>query len=106
MSDGEAQRHEAALEREGWTRRFTAIGSRLREAAELYRGLGFEIRLAPADSSSEAVADPSACAQCLVTTLAQTIYTRPRAIQAGEHLTEVAEVAEREHDEQLPRQRS
>lgn len=106
MSHGEARRHEAALEREGWTRRFTAIGSRLREAVELYRGLGFEIRLEPADSSFDEVADPSVCAQCLVTTLAQTIYTRPRILHTGEPVADVAEAAEREHDEQLPRQGS
>lgn len=102
MSHDEAVWQETSLVREGWTRRFTAIGSRLREAVELYRGLGFEIRLEPADAGSDEVADPSVCAQCLVTTLAQTIYTRPRTLRPGERaadVADVAEAAEREHDE-------
>jgi hypothetical protein len=32
-------------EAEGWTRRFVAMGERLAEATELYRELGFEVRL-------------------------------------------------------------
>lgn len=60
----------------GWTRRFTAIGARLNEAIELYRSLGFEIKLEPSEPDAAEMADPSACAQCFVMTLAQTIYTR------------------------------
>jgi hypothetical protein len=75
MSQVEAQ------ERDGWTRRFTAIGARLSEAVELYRGLGFEIRLAPAEPGVEGVTDSAACAQCFVMTLAQTIYTRPIVVR-------------------------
>jgi len=33
------------LEKEGWTRQFTASEPRLSEAAALYRDLGFEVRL-------------------------------------------------------------
>jgi hypothetical protein len=62
---------------DGWTRRFTAIGARLNEAIELYRGLGFEIRLTAAEPEADKVAESSACAECFVMTLAQTIYTRP-----------------------------
>ena len=58
-----------------WTRRFTAIGARLSEAVELYHALGYEIRLEPADASDTELAD-EACAQCMVMTLARTIYTR------------------------------
>jgi hypothetical protein len=69
-------------EREGWTRRFTAIGARLNEAIELYRGLGYEIRLEPGEPGSEGVADTSACEQCFVMSVARTIYTRPRNVAA------------------------
>ncbi len=65
-------------EHDGWTRRFTAIGARLNEAIELYRGLGYEIRLEPGEPGSEGVADTSACEQCFVMSVARTIYTRPR----------------------------
>ena len=60
---------------EGWTRRFTAAYGRLAEMVEFYRTLGFEVRLEPVDSSEEATR-PDACAQCVVITLARTIYTR------------------------------
>jgi len=33
-----------ALVREGWLRRFLAVGLRLDEATALYRSLGFEVR--------------------------------------------------------------
>lgn len=65
----------AAIEAEGWTRRFTAIGPRLSEAIELYRALGYELRLEPADAGDAGLSDES-CAQCVVMTLARTIYTR------------------------------
>ena len=69
-------------ERDGWTRRFTAIGSRLNEAIELYRGLGYEVRLEPGEPGSDGVADSSACEQCFVMSVARTIYTRPRSANA------------------------
>jgi hypothetical protein len=36
---------EDALVREGWLRRFLAVGLRLEEATALYRSLGFDVRL-------------------------------------------------------------
>jgi hypothetical protein len=52
------------------------MGPRLSEAVELYRALGYELRLVPADAS-ETDLSGEACAQCVVMTLARTIYTRP-----------------------------
>ena len=78
-------------ERDGWTRRFTAIGARLNEAVELYKGLGYEIRLEPGEPGSEGVADTSACEQCFVMSVARTIYTRPR--NAAADATSTSEVA-------------
>ncbi len=75
------------LQEQGWTRRFTALGRRLNEAIELYRQLGFEILLEPADLDEEYRAGAAGCEQCIVTTLARTIYTRPRrAVDADERL--------------------
>ena len=88
MSEVGARRQEPSLAGDGWTRRFTAIGFRLEEATALYRSLGFEIRLEPADAGAVEARDPSGCAQCLVMTLAQTIYTRPRAIGADDYANE------------------
>ena len=86
MSQDETRQRERLLARDGWTRRFTAIGSRLSEAAEVYRGLGFEIRLEPAEPGSEEGADSetAGCEQCFVMSLARTIYTRPLSTRAGE----------------------
>jgi hypothetical protein len=67
----------------GWTRRFTAMGARLTEAVEVYRGLGFEVRLEPADSGAEQLGDSAACGQCFVMSLARTIYTRPSQRRPG-----------------------
>lgn len=74
----------SALEAEGWTRRFTAIGPRLNEAIELYRALGYELRLEPAavGEVDTVGAQDESCAQCMVMTLARTIYTR-RPVAAG-----------------------
>ncbi|HEX9035408.1 MAG TPA: hypothetical protein VF808_00290 [Ktedonobacterales bacterium] len=66
-----------ALARAGWTRRYTAIGSRLSEAIELYRALGFEVQLVAAEPDAEQRPASEACEQCFVMTLARTIYTRP-----------------------------
>lgn len=77
MRQDEATARIRELERDGWMRRFTAVGPRLQEAIDLYHGLGFEIRLESADARPEDSPDASACAQCFVMTLAQTIYTRP-----------------------------
>lgn len=82
MSATEAR--DASPELAGWTRRFTAMGPRLNEAVELYRGLGFEIRLEPGEPQAETAPDASGCAQCFVMTLARTIYTRPLIADADE----------------------
>ncbi len=84
MSQADTPQDAAELARHGWTRRFTAMGARLQEAAALYRGLGFEVRLEPAQPGIEEVPPASGCAQCLVMSLARTIYTRPSAECAGE----------------------
>ncbi len=74
---------------DGWTRRFMAMGSRLNEAVELYRALGYDVRLEPPTTGRDGLPDkqsdvqgqeegPSdSCAGCFVMTLARTIYTRP-----------------------------
>jgi len=64
-----------ALQEQGWTQRFTAVGLRLREAVELYRQLGYEVYLEPADLSAEQ-REIEACMRCFVATQARTIYTR------------------------------
>jgi len=67
------QLHEA-----GWTRRFTALGRRLNEAVELYRQLGFDVRMEAVDLNEEETAGAEGCKDCFVTMQARTIYTRPR----------------------------
>jgi hypothetical protein len=71
------------LQEQGWTQRFTAIGLRLKEAVELYRQLGYEVHLEPADLSAEQL-ELEACKHCFVTTQARTIYTRPQADRTQE----------------------
>ena len=46
---------DAKLERQGWMRQFVADEPRLSEAVELYKSLGYEVRLEPAvfDKTSE-----------------------------------------------------
>lgn len=70
---------------EGWTRRFTAIGPRLKEAVELYQSLGYEVRLGPAGAGEDEIRISDGCEGCFVVTLARTVYTRqaapPDAIQ-------------------------
>ncbi len=72
---------------EGWIRRFTAIGPRLKEAVELYQSLGCEVRLGPADAGEEEIRISDGCEGCLVTTLARTVYTRqaPSSDAVREH---------------------
>jgi len=72
------QARSVQLREQGWIRRFTAMGRRLNEAVELYHQLGFEILLEPADLDEERISDAEGCENCIVTTLARTIYTRPR----------------------------
>jgi hypothetical protein len=69
------------LHEQGWTRRFTTVGRRLNEAVELYRQLGYEVRLEPVDLDEEETAGAESCKNCLVTTHARTIYTRPIGAQ-------------------------
>ncbi len=76
MGEGEAIESAAPPMSEGWTQRFTAMGARLHEAVELYRGLGYEVRLGPANPSPEEMQPGSGCEQCVVMTLARSIYTR------------------------------
>ena len=63
------------LEKEGWTRQFTADEPRLSEAIEMYKSLGFQVHLEPVvpDGNSEE------CAACLEVMCEryETIYTRP-----------------------------
>ena len=68
---------DAELERLGWVRRFVADELRLSEAVELYKSLGYEVRLEPAvfDETSEE------CKKCLLyqdCDKYKTIYTRPK----------------------------
>ena len=85
MSTGISQARGIQLHEQGWARRFTALGRRLNEAVELYRQLGFEILLEPADLDEEYIPGTGGCERCIVTTLARTIYTRPfRTVNADE----------------------
>jgi hypothetical protein len=78
MSDDAANPEGIACAADGWTQRFTAFGHRLSEAVELYRQLGYEIRLEPARADPEPQREGTGCASCFVMTHARTIYTRPR----------------------------
>jgi hypothetical protein len=86
MSSDVSQLRNIQLQEEGWTRRFTALGRRLNEAAELYRQLGFDVRVEPVDLNEEETAGAGGCKDCFVTMQARTIYTRPReAANPGEY---------------------
>ena len=78
MSMNESQISGAQLQDEGWTRRFTALGRRLNELAELYSELGFEVRLESVDMDQEEIMPVESCKDCFVTMQARTIYTRPK----------------------------
>ncbi len=78
MSTHVPQGRSAELQEAGWTMRFTALGRRLDEAVELYRQLGFEVLLEPANPDEQASSGAESCKHCFVTTYARTIYTRPR----------------------------
>ena len=88
MGPVETRARGVELENDGWTRRFTALGPRLSEAVALYRELGLEVRLEPAEPGAEEVTDRTECEQCFVMTLARTIYTRPPVGSAGETAAE------------------
>jgi len=78
MGTNELQISGAQLQDEGWTRRFTALGRRLNELAELYGELGFEVRLESVDLHQEEIMSAESCRDCFVTMQARTIYTRPK----------------------------
>lgn len=78
MSTNESKTSGTQLQNGGWTRRFTAIGRRLNEVAELYSELGFEVRLEPVDLDQEATMPAASCKDCFITIQARTIYTRPK----------------------------
>jgi len=78
MSKNKSQRSGTELQDEGWTRRFTALGRRLNEVAELYNELGFEVRLERVDMDQEETMSAESCKDCFVTMQARTIYTRPK----------------------------
>lgn len=77
MSTNMPQISSTLLCKQGWTRRFTAWGRRLSEATELYRQLGYEVRLEPVDPNEEETAGAQACKDCFVIAQARTIFTRP-----------------------------
>ena len=71
------QGRDAELERQGWMRQFVADEPRLSEAVELYKSIGYEVRLEPPvfDQTSEE------CSQCVLhrdCNKYKTIYTRPK----------------------------
>ena len=82
VSTSESQKSSAELQDEGWTKRFTALGRRLNEVAELYSNLGFEVRLEPVDLDQEDTMSADSCKDCFVTMQARTIYTRPKVKDA------------------------
>ena len=68
---------DAELERQGWMRRFVADEPRLSEVVELYKSIGYEVRLESAvfDQISEE------CRKCLLykdCDKYKMIYTRPK----------------------------
>lgn len=67
---------------EGWEERFSAAGARLEETAELYRSLGYEVRI---EDVKESAAD-GACTSCFAVAGAEgpvgVIFTRGRAESA------------------------
>ncbi len=66
---------EIKLKREGWLRRGAAAEPRLSEMAELYRELGFEVRLEPLDAEEKG----PGCNVCYEEDPSKfkVIYTRP-----------------------------
>ncbi|TAL18507.1 hypothetical protein EPN96_01715 [bacterium] len=64
-------------EDEGWTRRHSASGERLREAVAEYEELGFEVRVVPAEEAG----GEEGCGKCTGTAApgepVMVIFTRP-----------------------------
>ncbi len=70
---GAGRRPAEALDREGWERRFMAVGPRLEEAVALYERLGFAVRLEPPTAQELRVE----CGDCrLALELYRVLYTR------------------------------
>ncbi|MBZ0263982.1 hypothetical protein K8I28_04870 [bacterium] len=65
---------EEQLQQQGWTKRFTTFGQRLKEAVDLFRELGFEVRLEKPEIPED-IPD-SSCTTCL-SQLERTIFVRP-----------------------------
>ena len=66
----------------GWERRFVTDGMRSKEVIDLYRQLGFEVRLEPILPTEV----PDGCTDCQLVVLFQfkTVYTRrPPSIRGG-----------------------
>jgi hypothetical protein len=63
-----------ALVAEGWVRRFITDATRAPEVVELYRQLGFEVRLEPLPP--ERSADQCEACQLVALLQFQTVYTR------------------------------
>ncbi len=63
------------LEKEGWEKRFTTFGTRLKEAVELFEELGFEVKLEEAEKPDNLPDD--SCEKCF-SQLERTIYVRPK----------------------------
>ncbi len=73
MSDG------SALLEQGWERRFIADARRAREAMDLYRELGYEVRVEPVEPEELG----SECEDCRLFSLLgwRTIYTRKKQME-------------------------
>jgi len=65
---------EEELIKEGWTKRFTASGERLKEMAQFYQELGFEVHLEPVSAEDF----PEECQPCYALEGTYTLYTRLR----------------------------
>ncbi|MFQ5851171.1 MAG: hypothetical protein ACE5JU_11370 [Candidatus Binatia bacterium] len=72
MSTERSSREQELLS-EGWTKQFCASGSRLQEAAELYRSIGLEVHFEPLRE------EDLDCSECLQGAFGDcaVIYTRP-----------------------------
>ena len=77
MRCGGGKSREKELRRKGWMRQFTTDDPRLSEAVELYKSLGYEVRLEPAVFDKE----NAVCKACLQANCRKykTIYIRKKA---------------------------
>lgn len=70
---------EKGLSKRGWEERFTARGKRLREAVQLYKSLGYEVKLEVVDADKK---KSQLCRSCLTSSgnsregVYKTIYVR------------------------------